>query len=80
MHLLPKSLRTGQQALETSAGVGVAIVSAKLIANPEIKYRHLGVLLFKVEPSAIANVVIIIIIFVTTIVTIVLIIAGSGLY
>ena len=61
-------------------GVGVAIVSAKLIANPEIKYRHLGVLLFKVEPSAIANVVIIIIIFVTTIVTIVLIIAGSGLY
>jgi len=30
-------------------GVGVAIVSARLMANPEIKYRHLGVLLFKVR-------------------------------
>jgi len=30
-------------------GVGVALVSARLMANPEIKYRHLGVLLFKVR-------------------------------
>ena len=35
---------------DSSQGVGVALVSARLMANPEIKYRHLGVLLFKVVP------------------------------
>ena len=29
-------------------GVGVAMLSARLMAHTEIKYRHLGVLLFKV--------------------------------
>ena len=29
-------------------GVGVALVSARLMAHTEIKYRQIGVLLFKV--------------------------------
>ena len=35
---------------DASQGVGVAMVSARLMAHSEIKYRQLGVLLFKVLP------------------------------